>query len=54
MDDTKRTIPPYIPWQTFLAFIERMKATAVPPVIDHTVLPKMKLAPTIKLARMRR
>ncbi len=37
-ENQDKSIPPYIPWKTFCNLIERFKATAVPPVLDNSVL----------------
>jgi len=36
-----RLVPPYVPFKTFLSFIDRLKNTAIPPHIDRTVIPTM-------------
>ncbi len=36
-----KRLAPYIPLKTFKKFIESLKDTAVPPVIDNSILPKM-------------
>lgn len=36
-----KNLAPYIPFETFRSFIETLKTTVVPPVIDNSILPRM-------------
>lgn len=39
--EAKQRKPPYVPWKTFRGFIEQLSQTALPPVIDRSLMPRM-------------
>ena len=40
-DTSGEELPPYIPFSTFVNFVERLKSTAIPSKIDNTVMPNL-------------